>query len=172
MRVFLHFSWYSIQVNIILCNNGKCFKGKMASNKYTFKVILFEHFQTEIVAGWEITIIWNEQAKRRNFLCEEMHTISNQHKLVQVFLFLFLSKEHNIWSCIGTEAFWQSGGKESLKVLLTLDMACLIGDISPTSDVTKVAGFCNSLLMISSTSSEKQSETDLLISLVSTILLL
>ena len=84
-----------------------------------------------------------------------------------------ISKGHNIWSCIGSEAFWQSGGNELLnKVLLTLDMACLIGDISPTSDVKKVAGFCNSLLMISSTSSEKQSETDLLISLVSTILLL
>ena len=53
-----------------------------------------------------------------------------------------ISKEHKIWSCIGTEAFWQSGGKELLKVLLTLDMACLIGDISPTSDVTKVDGFC------------------------------
>ena len=67
-----------------------------------------------------------------------------------------ISKEHNIWSCIGTEAFWKSGGKELLKVLLTLDVACLIGDISPASDVTEVARFCNSLLMISSTSSEKQ----------------
>ena len=53
-----------------------------------------------------------------------------------------ISKDHNTWSYIGTEAFWQSGGKELLKVLLTLDMACLIGDISPTSDVTKVDGFC------------------------------
>ena len=80
-----------------------------------------------------------------------------------------ISKEHNI--CIGTEGFWQSGGKELLKVLLTLGMVCLIGDISPTSDVTKVAGFCNSLLMISSTSSEKQSETDLSIVRISTPLL-
>ena len=50
-------------------------------------------------------------------------------------------------------------------------MAFLIGDISPTSDVKKVAGFCNSLLMISFTSSEKQSQTDLLILLVCTLLL-
>ena len=70
-----------------------------------------------------------------------------------------ISKEHNILSCIGIDTFWQSGGKEWLKVMLTLDMACLIGDISPTSDVTKVAGFCNSVLMIYSTSSEKQSKT-------------
>ena len=84
-------------------------------------------------------------------------------------LHLSISKEHNI--CIGTEGFWQSGGKELLKVLLTLGMVCLIGDISPTSDVTKVAGFCNSLLMISSTSSEKQSETDLSIVRISTPLL-
>ena len=82
-----------------------------------------------------------------------------------------ISKEHNIWSCIGIEAFWQSGRKELSKVLLTLDMACLIGDISPTGDVTKVARFCNSLLMISSTSSEKQSETDLPIVRISTLLL-
>ena len=82
-----------------------------------------------------------------------------------------ISKEHNIWSCIGTEGFWQSGGKELLKVLLTLGMVCLIGDISPTSDVTKVAGFCSSLLMIWSTSSEKQSQTDLSIVQISTPLL-
>ena len=50
-------------------------------------------------------------------------------------------------------------------------MVCLIGDISPTSDVTKVAGFCNALLMISSPSSEKQSETDLSIVRISTPLL-
>ena len=34
--------------------------------------------------------------------------------------------------------------------------------------MTKVAGFCNSLLMISSTSSEKQSDTDLPIVRIST----
>ena len=82
-----------------------------------------------------------------------------------------ISKEHNIWSCIGIEAFWQSGRKELSKVLLALDIACLIGDISPTGDVTKVARFCNSLLMISSTSSEKQSEIDLPIVRISTLLL-
>ena len=53
-------------------------------------------------------------------------------------------KEQNIWSCIGTETFWQSGRKKLLKVLLILDMDWLIGDISPTSDVTNVAGLCNS----------------------------
>ena len=50
-------------------------------------------------------------------------------------------------------------------------MACLIGDISPTSDATKVGGFCNSLLEISSTFSEEQSETDLPIVRISTPLL-
>ena len=50
-------------------------------------------------------------------------------------------------------------------------MPCLIGDISPTSDVTKVVGFRNSLLMISPTSSEKQSKTDLPIVRISTPLL-
>ena len=89
-------------------------------------------------------------------------------KLFICTLYPLISKDHNIWSCIGTEAFWQSGGKELLKVLLTLDMACLIGDISPTSDVTKVDGFCNSLLIISSTSLEKQSETVLPIVRIST----
>ena len=82
-----------------------------------------------------------------------------------------ISKEHNIWNCIGTEAFWQSGGKELLKVLLNLDMVCIVGDISPRSDVKQVAGFCYSLLMISSTSSEKQIETDLPIVRISTPLL-
>ena len=52
-----------------------------------------------------------------------------------------ISKEHIIWSCIGTEAPWQSGGKELLKVLVTVGMACFIGDTSPTIDVTKVARF-------------------------------
>ena len=82
-----------------------------------------------------------------------------------------ISEEHSIWSCTGTEAFWQSGGKELLNILLILDMACLIGDISPASDVTKVAGFCNRLLMISFTSSEKKNETDLPIVRISTPLL-
>ena len=82
-----------------------------------------------------------------------------------------ISKQHNVWSCIGTETLWQSGGKELLKVLITLDMASLISDISPTSDVTNVVGFCNSLLMISSTFSEKQSETYLPIVQISTPLL-
>ena len=50
-------------------------------------------------------------------------------------------------------------------------MACLIGDISPTSAAEQVAGFCYSLLMISSTSSEKQSETDLPIVQISTPML-
>ena len=38
-----------------------------------------------------------------------------------------------------------------------------MGDISPASDVKQAAGFCYTLLIISSTSSEKQSETDLAI---------
>ena len=50
-----------------------------------------------------------------------------------------------------------------LKVLLTLDITCLMGDISPASDVKQAAGFCYTLLIISSTSSEKQSEADLAI---------
>ena len=58
-----------------------------------------------------------------------------------------------------------------LKVLLTLDMACLIGDISPASDVKQAAGCCYALLIISSTSSEKQSETDLAIVQISTPML-
>ena len=52
-----------------------------------------------------------------------------------------ISKENKNWSCIGTEAFWQSGGKELSKILLTLDMACLIRDISPMSDMTNLAIF-------------------------------
>ena len=103
--------------------------------------------------------------------CELCYVLGKSLKPFICRLHLSISKEHSIWSCTGIEAFWQSGGKELLKVLLTLDMACLIGDISPTSDVTKVAGFCNSLLMISSTSSEKQSETDLPIVRISTPLL-
>ena len=43
MKVFLHLSWYNIEVNIILCNNGKCFNGKITSNKYIFMFALFQH---------------------------------------------------------------------------------------------------------------------------------
>ena len=50
-------------------------------------------------------------------------------------------------------------------------MACLIRDVSPMSDATTVVAFCNSLQITSSTSSEKQSETDLPIVRISTPLL-
>ena len=49
----------AFEVNIILCNNGKCFKVNLVSSKYTFKIVLFEHIQTDIIADWETPIIWN-----------------------------------------------------------------------------------------------------------------
>ena len=88
MKVFLRLSWYSIEINVILCINGKYFNGKMASNKYTFKFVLFQHIQTGIVADWETPIIWNGQPKRKKTLnkifcakrCIQFHTKLNWYR--------------------------------------------------------------------------------------------
>ena len=79
---------YSIEINIILCNNGKCFKGKISSNKFKFKVVLFQYIQTDIVADWKTPIIWKGQPKGKetvnnSFCAKRCITISNQHNLVQ-----------------------------------------------------------------------------------------
>ena len=70
-----------------------------------------------------------------------------------------ISKEHSIWSWIGTDESWQLGGKELQKLFFTLDIAFLIGAITLIRDCTKEAGL-HSLSIISSTSDEKHSFTD------------